>query len=101
MKTFIFFVLIFSMMSCTNQMNGKKAAEQYCNCMKSNKSEKWDLYAYTICHAEMTKKYRFYRIFYIETKNKEFNENLPKATRDSTNKFIDAFLDRRNELGCH
>lgn len=82
-------------------MDGRSAAEQYCNCMKSNRSVDQDVYAYTICNAELAKKYRFYRIFYVDTKDKEFNDSLPEATRDSTNKFISEFMERRNELGYY
>lgn len=86
--------------SCTDQMDGKKAAEQYCNCMKSNKADEQYGYAYTICNAELAKKYRFYRIFYIDTKDKKFNDNLSESTNDSTKKFINAFSDYCNENNC-
>jgi hypothetical protein len=100
MKLFTLFILLALFSSCTDQMDGAKASEQYCSCMKTNRADEQYGYASTICQAELAKKYRFYRIFYIDTRDKEFNENLPQSTRDSTNKFIDAFLIYRNENNC-
>ncbi|RBQ02221.1 hypothetical protein [Pedobacter miscanthi] len=100
MKLSLLFVLAALLLSCTNQMDGAGAAKQYCECMKLNKSDEQYGYAYTVCSAELAKKYRYYRIFYIDTKDKEFNVNLPQATRDSTNRFIGDFLDYRNANNC-
>lgn len=90
-------ILIVLFSSCTDQMDGKAAAKQYCGCMKSNNASEQYGYAYTLCKAELAKKYRFYRVFYIDMADKELNKKLLPATKDSTDKFIDAFLEYRNE----
>lgn len=92
--------MITLLLSCTDQMDGKKAAAQYCNCMKSNNADKQYGYAFTICNAELAKKYRYYRIFYIDTQDSVFNNSLSESTLDSTKKFIGDFLEYRNENNC-
>lgn len=97
-KSITIFICIVLLSSCTNQTNAKKAAGIYCNCMKKNGSPDQDLYAETICRAELMKKYRYYKIFYVDMMDDELSKSISQQTSDSTQKFMSLFMESRLDL---
>lgn len=93
MKLLIFFISAFLYTSCTYQNEAKKASDQYCNCMIENGYPDQNLYAVTICHAQLIKQYRFYKLFFIDRRNDVLLEKMSVSTLDSARKFVKEFLE--------
>lgn len=77
--------------SCTQQMDAKKAAEEYCKCMNAEGFQNRLIYAGTICHAKLIEKSRFYRIFFIDKRDEILSKKLTKATLDSADLYMQVF----------
>lgn len=94
MKLLVFFFIIstFLLSSCTDQADAKKAADVYCRCMIENGYPNQNIYAGTICHAQLIKKYRFYKLFFIDRRSDMLQKKIAITTLDSTRKFVKAFL---------
>ncbi|WEK20482.1 MAG: hypothetical protein P0Y49_04935 [Candidatus Pedobacter colombiensis] len=86
------FILTLLQFSCTSQMDAKRDAEVYCNCMEKNGFPDRRIYAATICHAEMLKRSRFYRVFFIDKRDEELSKNLAKSTLDSVQLYMRTFV---------
>ncbi|TKC60158.1 hypothetical protein FBD94_14685 [Pedobacter hiemivivus] len=92
-KSLIILVFISAILefSCTEQMDAKKAAEEYCKCMNAKDFQNRPIYAGTICHAELVEKNRFYRIFFIDKRDEILSKKLTKSTLDSVDLYMQIF----------
>ncbi|WP_442588117.1 hypothetical protein ACSBL2_18910 [Pedobacter sp. AW31-3R] len=94
MKLLLFLIVISAILwsSCTRQNDAKKASDQYCNCMIENGYPDQNLYAVTICHAQLIKKYRFYKLFFIDRRSDVLSQKMSMPTLDSARRFVKEFL---------
>ena len=86
-------------MSCNNSFDAIKAAQQYCKCMKRDRSMSYSQ-ATKVCDNELIITNRYYKILVVDMVDTSLRNRLTSITIDSVKEFNHVFLNERNKLCC-
>lgn len=101
MRTVVLLSLILALTACeVDQFNAEKAGSEYCKCMDENESPGQYVRAASICEEILIKRYRYYKVFYVDMGDPVLDDKVDNVTRDSTQRFMENFYDYLHQNCC-
>lgn len=100
MRNCFIILIITCFVSCDNEFDAEKAAERYCNCMKSNGAVEHFNKASLVCDGELMKENRFFKLYAVDMNDRELDKKVSDETRDSVKSFVLHFIDYTKTNCC-
>jgi hypothetical protein len=94
------FLIVACVVSCDNEYDAERLAEQFCDCMKNNNASKEFNKASDICFDEFIAENRYFKLWNVDMADRELDKKISDDTRDSVKLFFDRFTDYTNTHCC-
>jgi hypothetical protein len=94
------FLLAMFLLACDNEYDADKAAERFCDCMKSNDASRKFNEASDICFDKLIEENRYFKLWNVDMCDRELDKKISNELRDSVKLFISGFDNYTNSHCC-